>query len=59
MHGSPTQSMHTPRGMTPLGTSPAQSPFGTPVRPAANGALMERIAAARADHSTALQRAVL
>eukprot|EP00959_Pyramimonas_sp_CCMP1952_P399133 8363531-Pyramimonas_sp.AAC.1 len=30
MPGGPSHSMHTPRGMTPVATPPAQSPFGTP-----------------------------
>eukprot|EP00959_Pyramimonas_sp_CCMP1952_P025382 532470-Pyramimonas_sp.AAC.1 len=46
--------MHTPRGMTPVASTPAQSPFGTPGRSAPNGTLMERIAAARAEYGTAL-----
>eukprot|EP00959_Pyramimonas_sp_CCMP1952_P363648 7615018-Pyramimonas_sp.AAC.1 len=50
MPGSPSHSMHAPRGMTPVATPPAQSPFGTPGRSATNGALMGRIAAARAEH---------
>eukprot|EP00959_Pyramimonas_sp_CCMP1952_P285512 5969763-Pyramimonas_sp.AAC.1 len=54
MPGSPSQSMHTPRGMAPVATPPAQSPFRTPGRFATNGSLMQRIAAARAEHGTAL-----
>eukprot|EP00959_Pyramimonas_sp_CCMP1952_P330107 6911765-Pyramimonas_sp.AAC.1 len=50
MRGSPSHSMHTPRGMAPVATPPAQSPFGTRGRSATNGTLMVRIAAARAEH---------
>eukprot|EP00959_Pyramimonas_sp_CCMP1952_P206024 4308251-Pyramimonas_sp.AAC.1 len=54
MPGSPSHGMHGPKGMAPVATTPVQSPFGTPGRSATNGTLMGRIAAARADHGTAL-----
>eukprot|EP00959_Pyramimonas_sp_CCMP1952_P234349 4896815-Pyramimonas_sp.AAC.1 len=54
MPGGPSHSMHTPRGMAPVATTPVQSPLGTPGRSATNGTLMGRTAAARAEHGTAL-----
>eukprot|EP00959_Pyramimonas_sp_CCMP1952_P249683 5219836-Pyramimonas_sp.AAC.1 len=54
MPGIPSHSMHTPRGMAPAVSTPVQSPFGAPGRPAPSGTLMGQIAAARAEQGAAL-----